>query len=213
MGAGVRGRARGAEDLPGESGGVGDAPQHVGPGALSPIGVNGARPGVDRARRVALEAEAVGAAPRCFDGVVLLVALIPVHPSRGAGAGSGAGSGHVGGEGVVLLVRAGSGGKGVGWPCDGGSSSGGVRCGLTATPGRDIPAVMRGRPRSVGSSCGGRAASWRGAHCCWPAGAVVYCALAQVTRSVTRSPKRVAAASSDSWRGRRSRASTLGRPV
>ncbi len=105
-GGGVRGRARGAADLPGESGGVGDALQHVGPWQLSPVGVNGALPGVDRAQRVALEAETVGAAARCFDCVVLLVALIPVHPSRGAGAGSAAGGGRVGWEAVVLLVRA-----------------------------------------------------------------------------------------------------------
>ena len=63
-------------------------------------------------------------------------------------------------------------------------------------------------------ACGGRAAaSGRAGRCCWPAGAVVYCALAQLTRSATRSLKRVVAASSDSWSGRRSRASTPGRPV
>jgi hypothetical protein len=54
-----------------------------------------------------------------------------------------------GGEGVVLLVGAGSGGKGVSWPC-----YGSVRCGMTTTPGRDRPAVVRGRPVGVWGKSG-----------------------------------------------------------
>ncbi len=64
-GAGIWGRARRAEDLPGESGGVGNALLRW--GLLPPVAVYWALPGVDRARREALEAQAAGAAPRCFN--------------------------------------------------------------------------------------------------------------------------------------------------
>ncbi len=144
VGGGFLGLARQAEELPGESRGVGDAPRRVDP--LLPVGVNGARPGVNRARREALEAEVAGAARRRFGGVVLREARIPVHPERGAGAWSSAVGSRVGEEGVVLLIGPGSCCKGVGGPCNGGSCGGSVRGCEQATPGRGRPATVRGRP-------------------------------------------------------------------
>ena len=52
----------------------------------------------------------------------------------------------MGGDGVVLLVRAGSGGEGVGWPGDGGHSRGSMCGSGPAAPGCGRPAAVCGRP-------------------------------------------------------------------
>jgi hypothetical protein len=127
--------------------------------------------------------------PRRFGCVGLPEARIPVRQGRGAGAGSGASGSRVDREGVVLIVRAGSGDRGVGWPSDGASAA--AACG--GDPWVRQTGVGAGRTRwLVGEE---RRPPVKGGRCCWPAGAVMYCALAQVTRLL----KRVVAAPSDSW--------------
>ncbi len=167
--------------------------------------MNGARPGVDRARREAMKArEASGRWLRrraVFCGVVLLEARIPAHPGRSAGAGSGR-------EGGALVVRAGSGGQGVGQPCKGGHSSGSARGGGAATPGCGRPAAVRGSPVGLWRKSGGLLA--RGALRLARGGSGVLCLGPGDQVTATRSLKRVVAASSDSWSGRRSRGSTPG---
>ncbi len=103
---GIWGQALLAEDLPHvlpwEPGGVGDAPLRVGPLPPGPVGVYGARPGVDRARGEALEAEAADAAQRRLASS----SGRPVYQctrERVQGAGSSACS-SIGGEGAVLLI-------------------------------------------------------------------------------------------------------------